>query len=219
VSVLKDTAAGTRRPAMAGTQLIDREWGILKEGLPKHLSARTAAGQAEFAEHIRAGQWTRMLRTEDRWPRFCEAAAAYRLEANAASTDEPAPEQPDDGDGDATGHFPVESEAGNPGGPLLGPAVEGVPRDVHEAMENLASQGVIPVTTHDQRAQLRFTPGSWYGVPAFLSDARKHGYIGPNLPPPAGFTWKCANKNEWSLCPRGGEKNREFHESMNRETN
>ena len=37
---------------MAGTQLVDREWGHLKDMLPDGLSARTEEDRARYAEYI-----------------------------------------------------------------------------------------------------------------------------------------------------------------------
>ncbi|CAE7810810.1 MCM7, partial [Symbiodinium necroappetens] len=41
VSVLQNVSTQERRPGVAGTQLVDREWGHLKDMLPDGLSART----------------------------------------------------------------------------------------------------------------------------------------------------------------------------------
>ena len=87
---------------------------------------------------------------------------------------------------------------------LLGIAVEGVPPHVHNQMQVLASQGAIPVTTPEQRARQRRTGGSHYGVPTFLADAARFGYISSNLPPPAGFVWRCHASKEWALYMKGG---------------
>ena len=45
VSVLKDTSSGARRPGCAGTQLLDHEWSVIKQQLPRNLSAKTPQGR------------------------------------------------------------------------------------------------------------------------------------------------------------------------------
>ncbi|CAE7295465.1 MCM7, partial [Symbiodinium sp. CCMP2592] len=77
VSVLQNVSTRERRPGMAGTQLVDREWGHLKDLLPHGLSARTEEERARYAEYIREAQWKRVLHTSDRWQRFCVAARDY----------------------------------------------------------------------------------------------------------------------------------------------
>ena len=79
VSVLSNVVTADRRSGMAGTQLIDREWGHIKEMLPDSLSARTEEGRLQFSEHIREAQWKRLMHTSDRWQRFCLAAKDYTL--------------------------------------------------------------------------------------------------------------------------------------------
>ena len=87
---------------------------------------------------------------------------------------------------------------------LLGLPLKGVPQNVHSHMEELARAGAIPLTTAEQRSRQKFTLGNSYGVPTFLADARRFGYISPNLEPPAGFIWKCTGGNTWSLHVKGG---------------
>ena len=48
VSVLKDTHTGARRPGCAGTQLLDHEWSMIKQQLPRNLTAKTPAGQEKL---------------------------------------------------------------------------------------------------------------------------------------------------------------------------
>ena len=86
---------------------------------------------------------------------------------------------------------------------LLGDPLPGTPEAVHAEMEQLAAQGLVPITTPVQRARQNFTPGSEYGVPAFFAEARRWGYISPNLPPPRGLYWRCRG-SEWNLCIKGG---------------
>ena len=66
-----------RRSAMAGTEFLDHEWGMLKRGLPRSLSARTAEGRSQIVSYVRAAQWQRMVSTADRWAAFCEAACKF----------------------------------------------------------------------------------------------------------------------------------------------
>eukprot|EP00969_Alexandrium_andersonii_P308368 13629781-Alexandrium_andersonii.AAC.1 len=62
---------------MAGTQLIDSEWGRLEALIPDRMSARTPEGRARMTAYIRAAQWFRLTGKSDRWPAFCAAAQAY----------------------------------------------------------------------------------------------------------------------------------------------
>lgn len=89
--------------------------------------------------------------------------------------------------------------------PLLGELVDGCPPEVHEAMERLAREGIIPVTTPIQRIRARGTSGSTYGVPdsGGLAQAREFGFIGPNLPPPPANVWRL-RACKWVLCLKGG---------------
>ena len=86
----------------------------------------------------------------------------------------------------------------------LGAAGKGVPPQVHAHMQDLANRGALPITTTQQRERQRFTSGSEYGVPHFYADARRWGYIGPNLPAPEGYIWRCGGHCQWVLCVRGG---------------
>lgn len=87
---------------------------------------------------------------------------------------------------------------------ILGPPAKGVPEAVHAHMEHLAANKVIPVTLPAQRARNKCTAGTSYGVPAWLADARRYGYIHPNLPAPQGCVWRFTNGNTWTLCTKGG---------------
>ena len=78
-----------------------------------------------------------------------------------------------------------------------------VPAGIHERMEELAARGSIPITTLPQRLRSMPTAGSRYRVPSDLVEARNHGYIGPNLPAPAGLRW-VASGGIWRLCLKGG---------------
>eukprot|EP00439_Symbiodinium_sp_Y106_P083526 s563_g23.t1 len=86
---------------------------------------------------------------------------------------------------------------------LLGTANDGVPAEVHQRMQRLAQAGVIPITTPDQRARIRGSGGTEYGVPAAFANARRFSYVHPNLPPPTGYHWRCRG-SEWTLCVKGG---------------
>eukprot|EP00969_Alexandrium_andersonii_P069449 3063763-Alexandrium_andersonii.AAC.1 len=61
------------RPAVAGTQTIDKVWRDLKEEIPGAISVRTEEGRGMMASCIRAAQWKQMVSTADRWPAFCAA--------------------------------------------------------------------------------------------------------------------------------------------------
>ena len=74
---------------MAGTQLVAREWGLLKSMLPDGYSARTEDDRARYAEYIRDAQWKRILRTGDRWQLFCAVAREYKADSRAVVPDGP----------------------------------------------------------------------------------------------------------------------------------
>ena len=76
---------------------------------------------------------------------------------------------------------------------LLGEPGPDVPGPIHAEMERLASLGVLPVTTLEQRLRNKGIPGSTYGVPQFFAAARRHGYLSPNIEAPSGYRW--VNRN------------------------
>ena len=84
----------------------------------------------------------------------------------------------------------------------MGECGEDAPEALHTEMTRLASQGLIPFTSSQQRLRNRRTRGSTYGVPADLSDALRFGYISPNLPPPSGMQWR-HRSGAWVLEHRG----------------
>lgn len=118
-----------------------------------------------------------------------------------------APFRPDHA-GPAIGHahpakrLKTKSGASSSGG-VLGAVADGCPPDVHTEMESLVARGVIPLTNPGQRLRNMGTGGSEYGVPAAFASARRWGYIGPNLSPPAGYIWRC-QASRWMLQHRGG---------------
>ena len=59
---------------------------------------------------------------------------------------------------------------------LLG-AAGGVPREIHQRMEELAASGGVPVTTLEQRRRNKLTGGTSYFVPAELQEALHNGYL------------------------------------------
>ena len=77
------------------------------------------------------------------------------------------------------------------------------PADLHEEMQRLAEQGLVPVTTLAQRRRCRKAGSSTYSGPPDLSRACEYGYLHPNLPPPLGMIWRCSG-GHWRLVPRGG---------------
>ena len=86
---------------------------------------------------------------------------------------------------------------------ILGEANEGIAEVVHQRLVDMALGGFLPITSAAQRARQKKTPGTVYGVPHWLSDALTHGYISPNLPPPANFVWRC-RAGQWMLVRLGG---------------
>ena len=87
--------------------------------------------------------------------------------------------------------------------PDLGGRAEHVPPDIHTAMVSLASRGLIPRTTQQERARNKVSSASVYEVPAELRQALEFGYVHPNIGAPAGLLWR-ARGGVWRLCPRGG---------------
>ena len=86
---------------------------------------------------------------------------------------------------------------------LLAPPPAGTASKFHKEMEDLAVFGVIPATTQEQRDRNKPCSKTKYRVPPGLHLALKGGYIGPNLPPPAGMVWR-ALPGCWALCRQGG---------------
>ena len=86
---------------------------------------------------------------------------------------------------------------------ILGRRAPGTPAELHAEMVRMANEGSIPITSLQQRQRNRGTAGSSYGIPPGLTAALAHGYISPNLPPPAGLVWGHRG-GAWVLLPRGG---------------
>ena len=86
---------------------------------------------------------------------------------------------------------------------ILGGRDPNVPELVHERMLLLVAKGTFPKTIPIQRQKNLGTQKSVYGVPPELAEARRFGYIGPNLPAPLGMRWVCRS-SKWSLAPSGG---------------
>ena len=79
VEVIADAASLERRPGMAGTQMIDREWGWLKsEVTMQGVDVSSESGRRHLATNIRAAQFKRMCGTHDRWPQYCLAVGRMR---------------------------------------------------------------------------------------------------------------------------------------------
>eukprot|EP00959_Pyramimonas_sp_CCMP1952_P077274 1615255-Pyramimonas_sp.AAC.1 len=89
---------------------------------------------------------------------------------------------------------------------ILGGVVpgSGVPAEVHAAMINLAADGVIPITTQEQRRRNSLSKHSEYSTPAFLTPALRWGYIHPNLKAPQGFKWSSKGAGKLVLSIKGG---------------
>jgi hypothetical protein len=90
---------------------------------------------------------------------------------------------------------------------VLGPRAHGVPEEVHKELEKMALAGFLPITTPEVRQRHGVgagTAGSEYGIPPVFRDAFRHGYIGPNLPAPAGWVWRSLRGGKWKLVELGG---------------
>ena len=77
VEALSSTRTRAMRPALASTQMLDREWGLLKEILPSQLHVRSAAGLENYQYHVRCQQWLRMLASKDPRQSFAKLQARY----------------------------------------------------------------------------------------------------------------------------------------------
>ena len=76
--VLADVITQEKRPGMAGTMTLDKEWGLLKAPLPRNTAARTEADRARCDMLVRAQQFRRMHSTTDKWQAFLGAARRWR---------------------------------------------------------------------------------------------------------------------------------------------
>ena len=73
-SVLADVETQERRHGLVGTQLLDHEWSLLEECIPRCASARTDESRCVLDSYIRAAQWRRQVSTSDAWEVFTGAA-------------------------------------------------------------------------------------------------------------------------------------------------
>ena len=85
----------------------------------------------------------------------------------------------------------------------LGPALPGVPADVHERMNKMLCEGGVPLTTPAMRPRAIFAGGTRIYVPENSMEALKSGYLRQNVPAPPGKYW-AARKGGWHLALRGG---------------
>ena len=85
----------------------------------------------------------------------------------------------------------------------LGRKGDEVPLAVHQDMLDKVAAGIITPTTLEQRRRNKGTANSLYGVPPEFAEARRYGYVSPNLPAPKGLIWR-ARGGQWTLAPRGG---------------
>lgn len=80
VTMVQNVVTGEKAPAVTSTNLIDSEWARISKSIPSGLAGRTPADRTNLDEHIRAGQWRRMISTGDHWRAWCDAAADWLLE-------------------------------------------------------------------------------------------------------------------------------------------
>ncbi|CAK0871608.1 unnamed protein product, partial [Prorocentrum cordatum] len=73
-AVVADVDTGHTRGSMAGTMTIDKEWDLLKEPLPRNLTARTVEDVDRTDGYVRSQQWRRLVGNDDRWSAFLDAA-------------------------------------------------------------------------------------------------------------------------------------------------
>ena len=85
---------------------------------------------------------------------------------------------------------------------LLGEPHPDVPEAVHKTMLEMARSGLLSVTTRKQRDRQKKN-GKYRVPPGNLDQALLYNYIGPNLPAPTGYVWRCKGTT-WCLFMRGG---------------
>jgi uncharacterized protein involved in tolerance to divalent cations len=73
-----------------------------------------------------------------------------------------------------------------------------------EVCEQMMMNGVIPVTTEEQRRRHRLTLHTTYGVPSAFTIPFNAGYLHPDLQPPEGWKWRYRSPNEYVLLAKGG---------------
>jgi hypothetical protein len=83
--MLLDVCSGERGVGMAGTMTVDKEWDLLKDPLPRGLSAATDAAMARCDLLVRAQQFRRMVSTGDTWAAFLEGARRWMAAQTASS--------------------------------------------------------------------------------------------------------------------------------------
>ena len=77
------------------------------------------------------------------------------------------------------------------------------PESVHAVAVAMWESGELQVTSAEQRRRNGRLPGINYGTPSRYTELLQWGFIGPNLPPPTGYRWRC-RPGEWSLLSLGG---------------
>jgi len=83
-AIVTDVLSGEVGFSLAGTQFIDGAWRWLFAGVPRQFTGNMLAKpqhRADFATHIRYGQWRYMLGACDLWVEFGRAAARFQSEA------------------------------------------------------------------------------------------------------------------------------------------
>jgi hypothetical protein len=205
VEVMEDVVTKAAVPGMAGTQLLDHDWRLMKAELPvTGLTARTPDGRARLANYIRAAQWKLMVSNTDRWPIFCLAVQRFLARERASQQPEPVADQmppapvPEE-------ILPAPAAVAIPI-PVQMEASPNEPADVHARRQQMFQAGGIWPTTPQQRLKQRSSrAGSSYACPPAFAEALKFGYVGPNLPDPPGYKWKSRDSGlSWGLAPQGG---------------
>ncbi|CAK0822379.1 unnamed protein product, partial [Prorocentrum cordatum] len=84
-AVVADVDTGHTRGSMAGTMTIDKEWDLLKEPLPRNLTARTVEDVDRTDGFVRSQQWRRLVGNDDRWSAFLDAAREWAKCADSSA--------------------------------------------------------------------------------------------------------------------------------------
>ena len=114
---------GEKHVTLASTNFKDSEWQKLNSQLPRGLSVKTKGEIRTKMNYVRSAQWRMMIRGEEPWAAFCQAAVAWKQEhaSEAAGVEEELRRSGDDpGEDDVAEELDggiYEADAGAPGPP------------------------------------------------------------------------------------------------------
>ena len=135
-----------------------------------------------------------------------DLAASGASSSSSGIVDSPflvATPEPQGGQASSQARKQRSKSSGSGSASILGEPAENVPAELHARMVAAVLEGKLPKTSLEQRLRNRPTARTLYSVPEDLQPALEHGYIHPNVAPPAGLVWRCAG-GRWKLSVRGG---------------